>query len=378
MRIALLLFLFALPLSAQSIEERLTRLEQEMRELRAENAELRRQLGARAQAPTPTSTAAPVPAKASAGESSLTIGGFVQAQAESGGRPDTRYSDDHDRLFLRRARLLTRGRFAEHFDWRYELDLSGSLGNASGLRAQATDAYVAWTRYPLANIRAGQFKSPYGFEQLYSDVALHTPVRTIGSDRLTQGRQLGAQLSGTFANERAGYAVGLFNGNGTNVSFNDNDGFLVAARLTATPWRQGDRRWSVGAGGYASDDRNVPVAPELGFANNSFAGERRAWGVDTQFITPRNELWAELLHAGYDPATGRERDATAFYFLGSHLFTNKLQGVVRYDSLDANGNETTSWIGGINYLLRGNDIKLQLHYLHGDEGRVIARVQTMF
>ncbi|HEX8411144.1 MAG TPA: porin [Thermoanaerobaculia bacterium] len=381
MRSAVLtLILVATPLTAQSVEERLSRLEQEMRELRAENAELRRQLGVQppaAATPEPV-TAQPV-VRPAGKEPRLTVGGFLHAQAESGGRVDARF-DESDRVYFRRARVNVQGGFAEHFDFKVEAEVGGNtLGAASNLRAQGTDVYAQWKRYPAAQVRFGQFKTPYSFEQIYSDTLISTPERALGVDRLALGRQIGVQLMGDLAEKRVSYAIGAFNGNGVNTSNNDDDGFLVAARLAATLHERGKLKWTAGVNGYRSEDRNAAAPPEAGLANNAFAGTRHAWGVDTQLFTDRLELMTEYLSAEYDPAAATQRDLSAFYVLGGWLFTPKWQGVLRYETYDGFTSSTNAWTGGANYLLKGHDLKLQLHLMHSDEGdRVVARVQTLF
>lgn len=376
----LTLLLLAIPLAAQSIEERLTRLEEEMRALRAENAELRRQLGLHAPAPAPPPAPAPQPVVRPAGkEPRLTVGGFLHAQAESGGRVDPRF-DENDRVYFRRARVNLQGGFAEHVDFKAEVEIGGNtLGAATNARAQGTDLYVHWKRHPAAQLRIGQFKTPYSFEQIYSDTLIATPERAVAVDRIAVGRQLGVQLSGELADKRVHYAVGAFNGNGVNVSGNDDERFLIAARLAATLLERGTWKWSGGVNGYRSEDRNAPAPPEAGLANNVFAGRRGAWGVDTQLTSERLELMTEYLRAHYDPTAAAARDLSGFYILGSWLFTPKWQGVLRYETYDAVTFDSEVWTGGANYLLKGHDLKLQLHLMHSDDGnRVVARVQTLF
>lgn len=374
MKHALLATLLLLPssLTAQTIEERLSKLEAEVRELREENRALRAQLVA---TPQPQ----PVAVQAAGKESKITVGGLIQTQAESGGRIDPRFSDDNDRVFLRRARVNVNGAFAEHFDFRAELDLAGSLGNTSAMRAQATDVYVTWNEHPFAKVRAGQFKTPYGLEQLTSDNVLHTPERTFGTDRLTLGRQLGVMLFGDVANKRLSYSIGGFNGTGTNANFNDDEGFAGVARLSGAVIDTKPLRWSVGVNGLRSDDRNVSVAPELGFANNVFRGEREAIGIDTQLIAGPFELWAERLDARFDPESGADRDATANMIMGVWSITKRIQAVARYDDLESGAFDQRTWTLGTNYFIKGHDLKLQLHWFRSDDdSRVIARLQTIF
>lgn len=374
------LLLLSSTLHAQTIEERLAKLETEVRELREENRELRAQLGVKTAPPAVQAvTAQPVNVQPAGKETKITVGGLLQAQGESGGRVDARFSDDNDRVFLRRARLNTQGAFAGHFDFKVELDLAGALGNTSGLRAQATDVYVTWNEHPAARVRVGQFKAPFGFETLFSDAALHTPERTLGSDRLTPGRQLGVQLFGDLAGKRIAYAAGAFNGLGTNTNVNDDEGFVGVARLSGTLVDTKPLRWSIGANGLRGDDRNVPVAPELGFANNVFRGEREAFGIDTQLVAGPFELWAERLEGRFDPEGGPRRKATSHMLLGTWSITDRIQAVGRWDELEAGGNDFTTWTLGTNYFIKGHDLKLQLHWMKGeDEGRLIARLQTIF
>jgi phosphate-selective porin OprO/OprP len=370
------IFVLAAPAFAQSVEERLARLEQEVRELRAENAELRAQITPPVTAPTAKTVQQEI--KPAGSESRMLVGGFIQAQAESGGRVDTRFGDENDRVFLRRARMSLQGSFAEKFDFKAELDLAGGMGSASGIRAQAADLYAQWSKHKFAQIRAGQFKTPFGHEQLYSDTRVFTVERTLGTDRIGLSRQVGVQLGGDVG--KVSYSIGAFNGNGSNTSFNDDEGFLTAARVSGTLWKHDKSQWTVGANAYRSEDRVAPVAPELGFASNNFAGNRRAWGVDTQFATGPIEIWGELLRARFDPLTGATRDLNSWHVTGGWTITPKLQAVARLDKLDGDINDVSTWTVGANYFIKGHDLKLQLNLMRSDDEttRVLARLQTLF
>ncbi|HET9226199.1 MAG TPA: porin, partial [Thermoanaerobaculia bacterium] len=102
-------------------------------------------------------------------EATLAIGGLLQVQAEFGDRGDSRFGTDNDRFYLRRARINATGKFLEEFDFRLEGEFAGTLSDTSSLRAQLTDGFINWNRYEEANIRVGQFKTPFGYEQLVSD-----------------------------------------------------------------------------------------------------------------------------------------------------------------------------------------------------------------
>lgn len=381
-----------------AIEARLAKLEQEVVALRQENQQLRRDLGVEV-------VARQADVKMSGKAEALQLGGMVQVQSEAGDQGDARFSDGNDRIYLRRARLNAGGRFLEEFNFRAELELAGSLANTSAFRAQLTDAYVNWNRYDSANVRIGQFKTPFGFEQLYPDPQLIFAERSLVSDRLTPGRQLGAQVGGEAWYDRFNWALGLFNGNGINQNFNDNDRFTEVARVSVAPvsGRFFDKpsRWTVGIDNFHSGDTNVPVAADFGIdstpssaaKDNIFAGMRRGVGYDSQLQFGPVEAWGEYLKVTFNPtdrlplrgfrSTGWSGQISAF------VIPNKLQLAARRERFDPNqsvaGNETGTTTLGANWYFKQNDIKLQIDWLRSDvpgltktQQKWIARLQTLF
>ncbi len=349
-----------------------------------------------AQSPPSTAPADPGP--------TVRVGGLLQGQFEAGERGDSRFADGNDRFYLRRARLNASGRFIEEFDYRIEGELSGTLANTAGLRAQLTDGYVEWTHFSFARVRVGQFKTPYGFEQLYSDPRLFLEERTLVNDRLTQGRQLGAQVGGDLFDKRLSYAVGLFNGTGANNDFNDDNRYLWASRVSFVPLREKllgrDVTLSAGADGYLSQDASLAQPAEFGFnskpavkaPDNVFAGKRRAWGLDAQIRSGPLEIWAEYLRAVYQPDDRipvARLSTDGWYVQGSYVLFQRWQVIARYDRFDPNadarGDDTRTWTAGLNFLVRGHDLKLQANYLRTTlpgsapgQKKLIARLQAAF
>lgn len=336
-------------------------------------------------------------------EPTLTIGGLLQVQADFGDRGDSRFAGD--RFYLRRARLNATGKFLEEFDFKLELDLAGNLGAASALRAQMTDGFVNWNRYPAANVKVGQFKTPFGFEQLYGDPRLHTIERTLVNDRLTLSRQVGVTVGGDFLEQRFTYALGAFNGNGVNNSANDDNRFLKVARVAAVPWRGrlfgGSASWNAGANGYSSQDANVSPGTEFSFdstpatpdRDNVFAGERDGLGLDTQLLAGRFELWAEALRTTWKPTSRRPRaeiESEGWYVQASaFVLPQRLQVVLKAESFDPRRDlaldSTETGTLGLNWYLKGHDLKLMADYLRvrserppRDQDKILARLQVIF
>jgi phosphate-selective porin OprO and OprP len=392
-RMVLVTFLIAQSVAAQTdIESRLKALEeqvaqlkalqQEVAQLKAENELLRRDLGLEV-------TQRQAAVKSTGNTANLQFGGFIQAQAESGQPVDARFPDDRPRLYLRRARMNASGRFLDAFNFRTELELAGSLGAASAVRAQMTDAYITWTQYDLANIRVGQFKSPFGFEQLYQDPRLYTVERSLVNDRLTLGRQIGAQLSGGITTDRFNYAIGAFNGNGINITTNDNNQLMYVARAGVTPVlttvSTNVLRVTTGVNAYSSEDANVSLGPEFGLQNNLFTGRRRGAGIDAQALIGPVELWGEYLKTSFEPTSRafKEFKSDGWYAQAMWLtFDSHVQLVGRYDNFTAvedrvAGKHTLTL--GANYLFRGDDLKFQINWLRTQhDNRILARLQTIF
>jgi hypothetical protein len=385
------------PVDSVATEARLRRLEQAVGDLRAENERLR----AGRAAPSATD---PAVVRAAGRAPSLALGGLVQVQGEFGDRTDARFTTDNDRFLLRRARLNASGRFLEHFEFRTELDLGGSLGEAGGLRAQATDFFVTWKRFAGAAVRAGQFKTPHGFEQLAPDPRLPTIERSLANDRLTLGRQVGVQVSGEGRERRVVYAAGLFNGTGVNTSANDDEAFAYVARAAGAPlvttWRGRTLRGEVGASGFSSHDASAAAPPEIGFdavpggaADNLFSGLRRGFAFDAQVQFGRLELWGEYFRARFEPTDARPArrvDASGVYVQALvFVVRDRLQALAKVERFDprhdAGADESRVYTVGLNHFFKGDDIKLMVNALILDaapntatEARVLARTQIAF
>ena len=315
-------------------------------------------------------------------ETNLALGGFVQAQFESGTAPDARFASLTDRFVLRRARLYATGAFAENMSFKFESDFgNNSIAAKTGLAGQLTDAYVTWSKYPAANVRVGQFKTPFGFEQLASDTKIYTIERSLPNDRLTLGRQIGAGLFGDLPGKRFGYSVAAYNGTGTNIGSNDSQKFLWVGRATAVAFegKLGEQKakFTTGVNYFTTVDKGT------------FTGRRNGTGVDAQFAVGPGEIQAEWLRNDQHPSVGRPTAANGWALLTAVNLTKQWQGVVRFETYDSNtatGNTTSNlWTYGVNYLLKGDDLKLSLDYLSGSLPaptplgvRIFGRLQVLF
>lgn len=365
-RLWLLLAAPVLTWATPTLEERVVALEQKLAALSAENAALRE-----------AARGAPIAAVAGGTESKLVVGGFLHLHAENGAAPDGRFVGINDRFLVRRARLNVRGNFGKDFGFKLESDFgANTLGASSGYRAQLTDLYFEWLAHPGAQLRFGQFKTPFGWEQLMSDTVNPFVERSLPNDRLTVGRQIGLMLFGQALEKRVEYSAGVFNGNGVNNSNNDADDFMGAVRLGAIAWqgrfRDQPARWSAGINAFGDD------AP----------ARRTGVGFDTQLQFHPLTLRAEWLANTLDPVTGAGVDSDGWSLAALWSLNESWQLAARYETYDANrdttANESDTLTLGLNWFIRRHDIAVSLNYLAGDasfgggDDRLLGRLQLVF
>ncbi len=140
------------------------------------------------------------------------------------------YPVDND-FDVRRARVFLEGRMYRDFSYRLEFELEGSSSN------RLIDAYINYDAVPWLQLRMGQFKEPYSFEQLTSDKNLVFTERSFGF-YLTPARDVGIMLHGSLYDEALIYGIGLFNGDGTDAERrSQKDDKQVTGRLVFRPFQ---------------------------------------------------------------------------------------------------------------------------------------------
>lgn len=374
-----------------------------------------------------------------ASEMKLTLGGFIQMQYEGGdvfafeGRFGSAAIDD--RFRLRRARINLTGDFAEHFDFKIEgefeqsdvgLTIRDATGKTLGSNSTrtafgATDIFINWHQFPEFQIKAGQYKAPFGLEQITSDTKLFLAERSEVTSALTPERQVGVEIWGKpFTNvwpeqkDFVTYWAGMFNGNGRNISVNDNDQYMFAGRIEVQALKakifNEDATVKFGANALSSHDSPGTVLSPTGTlrvnSDGSMSGftapgaaKREAYGFDGSFHWGGFDLIGEYLSESYEPRTAplfTKFRADGYYVQGSYfVIPKKLQIVGKYESFNpgqvANDDISSIW-GGVNYYIHGDDVKLMANYVHtwsdfresrpsfgqSDFDEVILRLQVMF
>jgi len=363
-------------------------------------------------------------------ELKLVLGGYIQANFEGiDVSPfEGRFGSTalKERFRLRRARINLTGDFAEQFDFKIEGDFENSDGISSSRTAfSGTDIFVNWHQFPEAQVKVGQWKAPFGLEQITPDQYLIIIERSLPTGAITPERQIGVQVWGKpFTNvwpdekDLLTYYAGIFNGNGRNTTINDNNNFMYVGRLELQPFKGKllgqDSSLKLGADVLNSrDDKGTNISQTLNLLVNADgslspyvlpgADERTAWSVDAWLKLGPFDLIGEYLEEYVDGRTVNgvapgfaDFTTNGYYIQGSYfLIPKKLQAAVRWEDLNP-GQRANDGIhsitGGLNYYIHGDDIKLMVNYIHTwsdfreanpDLGRaqfneVIGRVQVMF
>jgi phosphate-selective porin OprO/OprP len=350
-------------------------------------------------------------------EIKLTLGGLLQTQYEAGDVSafEGRFSDGpneiHDRFRIRRARINITGEFAEQFDFKLEGEYAQSdvgitvrnpngttqVSNTTRTAFGGLDLWANWHRFPEFNVKVGQYKAPFGLEQISPDPKLFTLERSQVTSALTPERQIGLQVWGkpltTIFPEQKDlltYAVGIFNGNGRNITINDNNEYMYVGRLELQALKTkafNDEVWlKLGANALSSrDEAGTVLSPTGNLRVNSdgslsaytaaSAAEREGYGFDAALHFGPFDFVGEYLSEAFDARTVngvvplfRDFRAEGYYVQGSYfIIPKKLQLFTKYESFNpgqvANDN-LSSITGGLNYYIHGDDVKILAHYIH--------------
>ena len=90
--------------------------------------------------------------------------------------------------------------------------------------------------WPQAQLKFGQFKTPFSMEELHSDNWIDFIERSL-ANKLAPSRDIGVMLHGGIKEDLLYYEIGLFNGYKLNQTSDPDDGKDVALRLVVAPFK---------------------------------------------------------------------------------------------------------------------------------------------
>ncbi|HET7291461.1 MAG TPA: porin [Vicinamibacteria bacterium] len=285
---------------------------------------------------------------------------------------------------IRRAKTQLEGWFWKR-EIQFELQIGWAGSDATGGSATFSgleDALLNWdaSKSGAFMVQVGQFKVPFGRQELTSSERQQFVDRSILSGEFTRSRDVGVQVWGRVASDKLEYRAGVFNGNGRNRPINDNDKLQYDARLTFEPF---------GPVGYSESDfesKDRPlVALALEFEDNDNARATSAppggfvanfhdttFGADVVLKYRGFSAYGELFLRERDPEQGESFDSDGYVIQsGCFLKRDVFELAFRYASWDPSdatpGDDQTEIGGAANYYFLKHRLKLQADYRSVDD-----------
>jgi phosphate-selective porin len=283
------------------------------------------------------------------GSKALQISGLVQARYQG-----FEQSTVNNAFDLHRARLDAKGNITDQWSYEIYTEFASTV--------KLVDAYTAYKFADYLKFTMGQFKLPFSNESLVSDSQLEFIDRSQGVEALvsrskdvignSNGRDIGAQLSGSFAKidnrYLFDYAFGVFNGAGYDVTTDNNNHKDFSGRLVIHPIRNLD------VGGSIYRGEGIPTG-------GTVSQTRNRYGFDGKYVIGALSLTAEYIH-GTDAAIQRD----GWFGQAGYYIIPQIQLVARYDTYDPNAvirtDRSTIYAGGVNFVFN-RWTKLAVDYL---------------
>lgn len=278
---------------------------------------------------------------------------------------------ERDSFQIRRMRTKFDG-WVYTKDLTYELQIDSAAGG--NILQDANVNYDLTKGKKAAMLKVGQYKVPFGRQELTSSGSQQFVDRSLVSNAFARGRDIGVQLWGTPNGGKLDWRVGVFNGNGRTVSRNDNDDLQLNARLQWAPL--GDPKYS--EGDFDSSDRPLfSVAANFEANTREIAAsgstpahqnEQTITGFDALFKYKGFSLFAELFDRENDRNRGlSDFDDSGFAVqAGYFVVPAKLELAARFASLDPNsarGNDEREETGvALGYFWNKHNHKLQADF----------------
>lgn len=263
------------------------------------------------------------------GDFSFQAGGRIDVDAAHYNQDKQPLGDGTD---FRRARMYLRGTMARDFDYMFEYEFADTTTRNKGI----TDAYLRYRGFAPTLITVGNFKMPFGMEQLTSDNTTIFLERGV-NDILTPGRGIGAELRSAGTNWSL--AGGLFGEKPDgDVDKEGDEGQDVAARATYAPILKPDAVLHFGAGVRRHDPNDSTNA--LRFRSKPESNLTSIYLVDTNILANTDHfvstdaelagLWgpvtfqSEYMHTAVDRnGSSRDADFSGWYAQTAWLLTGE-------------------------------------------------------
>jgi phosphate-selective porin OprO and OprP len=230
----------------------------------------------------------------------------VKSQTDFRGFPVEPGTDDKEVFDLHRARVGIEGTIVKRFEYQLERELHDTT-------QPWRDAYVDARIVRHLDLRAGQFKIPFGLDQLTGSMDLDFNYRSLAGTYLAPGRDVGLMADGRVVADRIHYQVGIFRRGGDNVRASERSDpqtlRTLAARLVFKPWdgSKSHHMLRTLAAGIAVTSGEIPeglnsvrgkTVPDDPFFDRVYVnGRRQRIGTEFQWRPGSLGIQGEFIHA---------------------------------------------------------------------------------
>ncbi len=239
---------------------------------------------------------------------------------------------------LTRARLGASGMVREKIS--YHLMMEGVLG---GKTTALLQAWMEYELHPLAALRIGQFKYPFGIEAYPSIIywkfidpsfVTNGITRELGRINPEQSsgsfRDIGVQLAGELESQNGfalGYKIMAMNGNGILQTDNNANNDMALRGHLKMP-----RGINLGASYFRGKFTSTTAL--AAFAESAF-GVDVAW--NHKALGRELRIQGEYILANYE-TSGDDIEPRGYYLYGAYFFLPKVELGIRYDAFQPNKN----------------------------------------
>jgi phosphate-selective porin OprO/OprP len=152
--------------------------------------------------------------------------------------------DEGEVANLNSVRVGIEGDITRHFEYEIDREVRNGIADTLHLRTRQThalwrDVYGNFRYFRRFQIRAGQFKIPFGMDQLQSSKHSDFVFRSLIGGRLAPGRDVGIEAHGRLFARRLQYQTGIFIHDGWKAHLGDYERSgqrTFAGRLSAPPF----------------------------------------------------------------------------------------------------------------------------------------------
>jgi phosphate-selective porin OprO/OprP len=268
---------------------------------------------------------------------------------------------------------LSGGVYRSWLRYQFQFDFGRTSGESA---SKIKDAYleIRPSGAPV-RVRLGQFKAPFGLQQLTSSGRLQFVDRAITDSKFNPSRDMGVMLTGTAASRKLGYDAGVFNGSGESVRQNTRS-HLLTGRIYLQPF--GTYSLSEGSSDMAEDASAVlhlGAGARTGkqirgrTASGIFedADDQSAFNGEFAFKMPRFFSTAEFFWMRDEqdnPVDSRTIHSRGFHAqAGYMLLPRRLEAGLLFARItpdtEVDDAEVTELRGVIGYYWRAHNLKLQ-------------------